>query len=106
VIGERLPARDSSAVLEAIVLDTLRAANLARDASSQLAVAPDASIFGAGSPLDSLGLVALVLDLEQAMRERGYSVVLCDERAVSQRRSPFRSVPALVSYIGSILQVS
>jgi hypothetical protein len=40
------------------------------------------------------------------MRKRGYSVVLCDERAVSQRRSPFRSVPALVSYIGSILQVS
>jgi hypothetical protein len=105
VIGERLPARDSSAVLEVIVLGTLRDANLARDASSQLAVSPDAPIFGAGSPLDSLGLVTLLLDLEEALRERGYAVVLSDERAVSQPRSPFCSVPALVGYIGSVLQV-
>jgi acyl carrier protein len=94
----------SAAIIEAIVLDGLRAANLARDASAQLTVTPDAPIFGPGSPLDSLGLVALLLDLEDALRDRGYSVVLSDERAVSQRRSPFRSVATLVEYIGFLLR--
>lgn len=97
---------DSHAVIEAIVLESLRNANLARDASSHLAVSSDAPIFGPGSPLDSLGLVALLLDIEEALAARGFAVVLSDERAVSQRRSPFRSVQTLVDYIGSVLPVA
>jgi len=105
-MDELRPAPDSTAVIEAIVLEGLRTANLARDPASQLAVAPDAPIFGAGSPLDSLGRVAVLLDIEEALQERGYAVVLSDERAVSQRRSPFRTVPALGDYTGSVLQVA
>ena len=90
--------------IEALVLDALRNANLARDPSAQLAVAPGAPVFGSGSPLDSLGLVALLLDIEDAMRERGVPLVLSDDRAVSQKRSPFRSVTTLVDYIESLLQ--
>jgi acyl carrier protein len=106
MMDELRPAPDSAAVIEAIVLEGLRTANLARDPASQLAVATDAPIFGSGSPLDSLGLVALLLDIEEALQDRGYAVVLSDERAVSQRRSPFRSVPALVESIASVLQVA
>jgi len=35
-------------------------------------------------------------------RAAGFEVVLSDERAMSQKRSPFRSVPALVAYITSV----
>jgi len=90
--------------IEAIVLQGLRTANLARDPSVQLAVAPDAPVFGPGSPLDSLGLVALLLDIEDALRDQGFEVVLSDDRAVSQKRSPFRSVTTLVDYIVTLLQ--
>ena len=90
--------------VEEIVLDALRNANLARDASAQLVVAPGAPIFGPDSPLDSLGLVALLLDVEDALQDRGFPVVLSDERAVSQKRSPFRTVTTLVDYVGSLLQ--
>jgi acyl carrier protein len=90
--------------VEQVVLDALRNANLARDPSVQLVVAPGAPIFGPDSPLDSLGLVALLLDVEDALRDRGCPVVLSDERAVSQKRSPFRSVRTLVDYIGTLLQ--
>lgn len=90
--------------VEQIVLDALRNANLARDRSAQLVVAPGAPVFGPDSPLDSLGLVALLLDIEDALSDRGCPVVLSDERAVSQKRSPFRSVTTLVDYIGSLLQ--
>jgi acyl carrier protein len=89
--------------IEVVVLDALRSANLARDGSAQLVVEPGAPVFGSGSPLDSLGLVALLLDVEDALRDRGVPIVLSDDRAVSQRRSPFRTVTTLVDYIESLL---
>ncbi len=90
--------------IEAIVLDTLRLANLSRDPGEQLEVSPTARIFGRGSPLDSMGLVTLLLDLEEAIRAAGASVTLTDDRAMSQTRSPFRSVPALVEYIALLCE--
>lgn len=84
-----------------VVLDALRTANLARDAEAQLQVSAEASIFGPGSPLDSLGLVALLFDIEEGLAGLGCAVLLSDERAMSQKRSPFRSVPALVEYVVS-----
>jgi hypothetical protein len=86
----------------AVVLEAMRNANLARDPATQLQVSPDAPIFGPGSPLDSLGLVALLFDIEEGLAGLGYQVLLSDERAMSQKRSPFRSVPALVEYVGSL----
>jgi len=82
-----------------VVLQAMRLANLAREEGSQLGVAAEAPIFGADSPLDSLGLVALLLDIEDGLRGIGCDVVLGDERAMSQKRSPFRSVQSLVTYI-------
>ena len=87
-----------------VVLQAMAAANEARDPDGQLLVSPDAAIFGAGSPLDSLGLVALLLDIEEAMQARGCDLVLSDERAVSQPRSPFRTVQSLVAYIGAVVR--
>ena len=93
----------STADLQEIVLAALATANLARDPDQQLPVAPDAPLFGSGSPLDSLGLVGLLVDIEDALRDRGAEVELSDARAMSQTRSPFRDVPALVGYIGGLL---
>lgn len=89
--------------IEGIVLAAMTAANLGRDADSQLRIAADARIFGQGSPLDSLGLVGLLVDIEDALRDQGVDVELSDARAMSQTRSPFRDVPALVSYIDGLV---
>ena len=85
-----------------VVLGAMRNANEARDAASQLVVSAEAPIFGPDSPLDSLGLVGLLLDVEEGLQAIGCDVVLSDERAVSQKRSPFRSVQSLVSYVGTL----
>jgi acyl carrier protein len=85
-----------------VVLEAMRLTNLARESGAQLEVSAEAPIFGPDSALDSLGLVALLLDIEDGLRAIGGDVVLSDERAMSQKRSPFRSVPALVAYITSI----
>jgi acyl carrier protein len=89
--------------IQDLVLAALAGANLARDPAGQLPVAPDAPLFGAGSPLDSLSLVGLLVDIEDALRDRGVEVELSDARAMSQTRSPFRDVPALVGYIDGLI---
>jgi acyl carrier protein len=89
------------AILE-VVLQAMRTTNAARPASSHLTVSLDAALFGPGSPLDSLGLLTLLLDIEDDMQRAGYPVQLSDDRAMSQTRSPFRSVSSLVDYIGRI----
>jgi acyl carrier protein len=53
-------------------------------------------LFGGDDGIDSLSLVRLVADIERATeRELGKSVVLADERAMSRRNSPFRTVGTL-----------
>jgi hypothetical protein len=86
----------------AVVLQAMRNTNMARNADSQLSVAPDAAIFGPASPLDSLGLLTLLLDIEEDLQAAGSPVRLSDDRAMSQTRSPFRSVTTLVEYIGRL----
>jgi acyl carrier protein len=93
----------ASPEIEGVVLEAIRNANLARTPDAQLAVGPEAPIFGADSPLDSLGLVALLIDIEDALAAQGVDVSLSDDRAMSQRRSPFRTVATLVEYIGAIV---
>lgn len=89
--------------IQDVVLSALRNANLARKSDAQLDVSLEAPVFGPGSPLDSLGLVSLLIDIEEAMQDRGVEITLGDARALSQTKSPFRSVPALVQYIETVL---
>lgn len=62
-------------------------------------------IFGAGAPLDSLGLVSFLADLEcRIADEFGREIVLASERAMSRSRSPFRDVTSLTEYIVELLE--
>ena len=59
---------------------------------------------GKDGTLDSLALVNLIVDLEEKVEDSfGKEILLTDERAMSQRRSPFRSVKTLCDYIESLL---
>jgi len=93
----------TAADIEAIVVGAIRNANLARPPDTQLSEAPDAVVFGPGSPLDSLGLVALMIDIEDAFADHSVTLSLSNDHAMSQRQSPFRSVPSLVAYIHTVL---
>ena len=57
--------------------------------------------------LDSMGLVTLIVDVEQRLEEEyDEVVVLADERAMSQKRSPFLSVGSLADYICQLVEES
>lgn len=63
-----------------------------------------AELFGEGGLLDSVGLVTLVVAIEQTIEDEfGVPVMLADEHALSQRSSPFRSVASLAAYAASLV---
>ena len=85
--------------VEDLVLGAVHNINMTKEPSEQLAVSSDAPLFGPDSPLDSLGLVSLLMDVEEALDDQGLSISLSDARAMSRTSSPFRSVSTLVAYI-------
>ncbi len=96
------PVVDSRGI-ESVILASIAIVNQSRLPGEQLGISPDAAIFGHGSPLDSLGLVSLLIEIEDQLALRGCPISLSDERAVSQKRSPFRDVPSLVTYVETLL---
>ena len=61
-------------------------------------------LFGSGSNLDSFGLVNLLLDVEQQVSGQfGVNISLMDERAMSEKTSPFRTIQTLVNFIETLI---
>ena len=67
-------------------------------------ISVDARLYGSKGFLDSLGLVNLVVELEERIEEEyGVLLAIADERAMSRRRSPFLTVNTLTDYLKELL---
>ena len=61
-------------------------------------------LYGSDSALDSLDLINLVITIEQGVKEAfGKTLVLADDRALAQEKSPFSTVESLRDYIALLL---
>lgn len=61
-------------------------------------------LYGRQGNLDSLALIRLIVGVEEKiMKEFGKEITIADERAMSQRISPFRRVESLANYIVMLL---
>ena len=61
-------------------------------------------LFGKEGVFDSMGLVTLIVAVEQAIEDQfEASVALADEKALSQARSPYRTVDSLAEYAAAQL---
>jgi acyl carrier protein len=70
----------------------------------QLDKAPETRLLGSESVLDSMHLVTLIIAIEREVEEAfGVALTLADERALSMKASPFRSIQSLADYIGNLL---
>jgi acyl carrier protein len=57
-------------------------------------------LVGNDAVLDSLGVVQLIVEVEQRVEgEHGISVTLANDKAMSQRNSPFRTVGVLADHV-------
>ena len=62
-------------------------------------------LVGRRAVLDSLGMVTLIVDLEQRIEEEyDVALTLADDRAMSQKNSPFLSVRSLTDYICTLVE--
>lgn len=76
-------------------------------ASEQSSLDPgdETVLLGERGAVDSLGLVRLILTVERSLEDDlGIQLSLTDEKAMSERNSPFRTVGALISYVQARLQ--
>jgi acyl carrier protein len=65
----------------------------------------ETKLYGTNGVLDSLALVSFITDLEERVSDEfNKDIVLADEKAMSQRTSPFRSVESLTIYIFKLLE--
>ena len=68
---------------------------------------PDLStnLYGNNGTLDSLALVRLAVELEEAISEEfDKDITIVDDRAMSQKRSPFKNVGSLVDYLTNLVE--
>lgn len=86
--------------IEALVLESVQL--LAEDFELDALKAPnsDSKLYGEGGALDSMALVNLIADVEEAVAEKyDASIALADEKAMSAKNSPYRSVASLAEAV-------
>jgi acyl carrier protein len=86
------------AEINAIVTDAVRN-QLAMDGSDGAELASGSVLLGPDALVDSLGLVNIIIEIEQVLAEQhDLNILLVDEKAMSMRNSPFRTVGSLTDY--------
>lgn len=65
----------------------------------------ETKLYGGDGVLDSLALVSFIADLEERIsNEFDEDIILADEKAMSQRNSPFNTVNTLTMYVEQLLK--
>lgn len=86
-----------------LVLETVKEIGEDQNNQALIDATEDTRLFGEN--LDSMGIVFLVTDLESRISdELGVDLTLADERAMSQKTSPFRSVKTLAKYANTLIE--
>jgi acyl carrier protein len=71
----------------------------------KLIKSPQTRLLGPESLLDSMRFVTLIVKIEREIQEAlGATLTLADERALSMKHSPFRSVESLAAYVATLLR--
>ena len=95
---------DNEKIIQAI-FDAMDEVNEQRPEAPPLVKSADTVLFGESGTLNSLELVNLIVAVEQSLEEVfGVSIALADEKAMSLRKSPFRSVQTLAEYAATVMK--
>jgi acyl carrier protein len=87
------------------IFDVVEEINMELPKEQLMEKSEDFVLFGQSSKLDSLGLVTFIVAIEQKFQEDlGVVITLADERALSQKRSPFATIGTLADYAFSLLK--
>lgn len=77
--------------------------NALRDHPIDYSAGETTQLYGPAGALDSLGLVSLIVGVEQELEARlGLRLTLVSDSAMSSRRSPFATIGSFADYIVSL----
>ena len=89
----------------AAISEAVEELNPQLDSKKRISADPQTLLYGMDANLDSLDLVTLIVTTEQKIEDKtGIRITLANEKALSMRNSPFRSVQALRDYAVSLLE--
>ncbi|MBL8152659.1 MAG: acyl carrier protein [Anaerolineae bacterium] len=93
--------------LAAIIFENLQEMQKTGDFAYEGSLTVDTPLYGGkDGRLDSLSLVRLIVAVEQGIQDRlNLTVSLADPKALSQTRTPFRSVSTLVNHAITVIGV-
>ena len=91
--------------IKIVIMNSIEEINRQLENEHQLEKSTNTVLFGEDGKLDSLGLINLVVAVEQNIEDEfDVTITLADERAMSQENSPFRTVGSLADYIELLLE--
>ena len=91
--------------IEKTIFNSIEEINHKFQNSQYLKKSSETVLYGKDGSLDSLGLVNLLVIIEQNIEDDfDVSINIADERAMSQKHSPFRTVETLADYIEMLLE--
>lgn len=90
--------------LSRIIFNALEMINQSRADDKQIPVEQGIALYGASGYLDSMDLVSLLIDIEEALLDQGIDISLSDDRAMSEQQSPFKNVDTLISFIETAIK--
>lgn len=90
--------------IQDIIFQAIDMTNHIREEGSHVPKSATTELYGKDGHLDSMGLVAFLIDIEELFLDEDIQIALSDERAMSQANSPFRNVQTLTDYIETLLK--
>ncbi|MEI8349021.1 MAG: acyl carrier protein [Candidatus Omnitrophota bacterium] len=88
----------------AIVFAAVEIINQQLSKDEQIDKAMNTPLFYSSGGLDSLGIINLIMTIEQKIQEDlGVNITLANEKALSSQDSPFRTIGNLIDYISLLL---
>ncbi|MGQ9549601.1 MAG: hypothetical protein ACUVSY_13855 [Roseiflexus sp.] len=98
-----LPTTNRDTIV-ALIISSLRDLYEQNGINTDGNLSEETCLIGRRAALDSLGLVTLIVDLEQKIEETfDITLTLANERAMSQKHSPFLTVGSLATYICTLI---
>ena len=90
--------------IEALIINLLKELGSENDNENLINANSKTKLFGENGNFDSMVLVIFISDLEEIIDEEfGKNLTLADDRAMSQKTSPFRNVESLTKHIQRLM---
>ena len=90
--------------IQQLIFNSIESLNAQLPNEGNIEKSNNTALFGSGSKLDSLDLINLVVAVEQNIEDEfDVTIKLADERVLSQKTSPFKTVRTLTDYIEMLL---